>query len=394
MKFTGGGTQTLRATSGGGCNANFYALFVANTNLPIINNLYPNGVKLFQSTNQLSFAANSPAGIATNSIVVTVNGVDVSSSLVFGGFSTNRSVSFTGLQSYSNYVAVVTVTDLNGNFATTTVSFDTYTPPAFSWEAEDYDYNGGLFFDNPQTNAYAGLTNAVAEVDFHDVNGNSANAYRNVGGIGDTTSTEQTSDGLRNPYDSTGFADYNVGFFAPTAWFNYTRHYPAGSYNVYGRLACGNAAGTTIGLSEVTAGFGTSTQTTNFLGTFAVPFSGWQSYNYIPLRDGLGNLVKLALTGSTNTFKVENSGPQDCNVNFLMLVSQASPISLTALISGGNINISFQSQSGLSYQVEYKNNLTDVSWTSLGSLIVGDGTIKSLNDPTSGSHRFYRARIQ
>ena len=42
-------------------------------------------------------------------------------------------------------------------------SFDTISP-IYTWEAEDYDYNGGSTFDNPQTNAYVGQS-AVSGVD-------------------------------------------------------------------------------------------------------------------------------------------------------------------------------------------------------------------------------------
>jgi len=33
--------------------------------------------------------------------------------------------------------------------------------------------------------------------------------------------------------------------------------------------------------------------------------------------------------------------------------------------------ISFLTESGLNYQAQYKNNLTDVSWTLLGGIIPG-----------------------
>ena len=38
-----------------------------------------------------------------------------------------------------------------------TRSFDTFNPTNYTWEGEDFDYDGGQFIDNPQTNAYYGL---------------------------------------------------------------------------------------------------------------------------------------------------------------------------------------------------------------------------------------------
>jgi hypothetical protein len=106
----------------------------------------------------------------------------------------------------------------------------------------------------------------------------------------------------------------------------------------------------------------------------------------------------VPITGTTNTLKLQRTDPSeaipDVNVNFLMLVPLASPVVLTAAHVGANINISFQTTTGFNYQVQFKNNLTDATWTSLGALVVGDGTIKSASDPASGSSRFYRVNIQ
>ena len=90
------------------------------------------------------------------------------------------------------------------------------------------------------------------------------------------------------------------------------------------------------------------------------------------------------------------TGP-DVNVNFFMLVPAASPgqTSLTIARSGPNVNLSFLSQTGFSYQIQYKDNLTDPTWLPLGSPVTGDGTLKTTSDPTSGGQRrFYRLYIQ
>ena len=145
------------------------------------------------------------------------------------------------------------------------------------------------------------------------------------------------------------------------------------------------------------SGWGTTTQTTNLLGTFTVESTGWESYRFVPLRDGSGNLVTLTLNGSTNTLQVGNplGSGSDVNVNFLMLVPASSgSITLTASISGGTITISFPTQSGLSYQLLYKNSLTDPIWTPIGSPVSGNGAVQSVSDTVGGSKRFYRVQIQ
>ena len=392
VKVVGAGAQqTLRATSGGGNNANFYMLIEANTNQPTIVNVFPNGAAFFQATNKFAFTVNTAGGgtIATNNITVTLNGVALTGLQFTGSAATGWVVNYTNLVQNTNYVAAINVLDSNGNSASTTVSFDTFKPTYFTWEAEDYDYDNGQFFDNPQVDAYLGLS-AAADVDFHDSNVGGGYLYRPSG-----TATELTADTARTQFAGTN--DYNIGFFGTGEWGNYTRHYPGGSYNVWGRFACGDANGSSAFLSVVTSGWGTTSQTTNFLGLFTVPTTSWSSFGWIPLRDGNGNMAVVTFDGSTNTLNVTrnpNAPNADVNVNFLMLVPAKGPVKLTASPSGANVVISFLSQSGYSYQVEYKNNITDVGWTPLGSPIVGDGTVKSLSDPATGTHRFYHVVTQ
>jgi len=78
-----------------------------------------------------------------------------------------------------------------------------------------------------------------------------------------------------------------------------------------------------------------------------------------------------------------------------MLVPASSGlITLTATISGGNINISFPTQNGSSYQLLYKNNLTDLSWIPIGSPVPGNGSVQSVGDTVGLSSRFYRVQVQ
>lgn len=388
VKFQGGSLQTLRATSSGNVNANFYALIPANTNLPVINNVYPDGSMLFQPTNKLSFVVSSSAGIATNQVTVSLDGVMLTN-LVFTGSSASWNVSYTGLTLNSAHTATINVTDLNGNTANTTVKFDTFTPDYYTWEAEDYDYDGGKFFDNPQVDAYTNLS-AVADVDFHESNTGGTFTYRTSG-----TATDPSADLPRAKF--AGAYDFTIGFFGAGEWGNYTRTYPAGTYNVWGRFACGDANQSAALLSIVTGGWGTTEQTTNYLGTFLIPTSGWSSYGWVELTDALGTPQTITLNGSTNTLKLtrDPTAPYaDANVNFLMLIPVAPSISLDISVAGTSVQLKFTSQNGTNYQIEYKNDLDDAEWTPLGSAVAGDGTVKTVPDSTATGNRFYRLRVQ
>ena len=102
------GTNTLRLTAGngGGGNVDFLLFTPANTNLPTINNIYPNGTNMFQPSPTLSFVTGSPiaALISTNGVKVKltvtnllgqgfVTNLTATNGLTFSGTSPNFTVS-------------------------------------------------------------------------------------------------------------------------------------------------------------------------------------------------------------------------------------------------------------------------------------------------------------
>jgi hypothetical protein len=146
----------------------------------------------------------------------------------------------------------------------------------------------------------------------------------------------------------------------------------------------------------VTSGWGTTTQTTNLLGSFAIPDTGgWGTYQYVPLRDASGNLAMVTFNGSTNTLQlirpVDVPASGDVNVNFLML---APVFTTSASEVGTNLVVSFATLNGFKYQVQYQTNLTDPAWISVGSALPGNNAIQTVSDPIGAGTRFYRVQIQ
>jgi hypothetical protein len=189
-----------------------------------------------------------------------------------------------------------------------------------------------------------------------------------------------------------GGTDYCIGFFRGGSWVNYTRHYPAGTYYIVGRCAEGQSLSQPT-LARVTSGVGTTTQTLAPLGTFSVPPIGWGTWEWAVLKDNNGNPVKVRFDGSPVTLRYSGtavSGQPEVNTGFFMLAATIPDLIATASRSGGNILISFPTQTGFAYQVEYKNNLTDSSWTPLGSAVAGNGAVQSVSDSTPPGNRFYR----
>jgi hypothetical protein len=247
----------------------------------------------------------------------------------------------------------------------------------------DWDFNGGLYDTTGNglaPYAYIGdglpgdTTGGITNVDYA---GGDATAcpYRGPNGM----HQEVTSD-IPLPGYSVG-EDYDIGNFNSGQWANYTRSYPAGNYLVYGRLA-GYAMNTA--LSQVTAGWGTTTQTLKQLGTWVANPGGWQSWTWVPLQNN-GAPVILSLAG-TNTLRVTSGG--NCNANYFMLLP-VQGINISAVKSGNNTAVSFPTKAGVSYSVYSTTSLIGGTW-SLVATVPGNGSVKLVNDPISGGSRYYK----
>jgi hypothetical protein len=319
------GQNTFRITTGGGANANFYLFVPANTNLPLISGVYPDGTVLFQPTNKLVFTATSPTTtINTNSIHLSLNGTDVSSNLTFSGGPSVWHVTYPGLQLSQSYTVVIRVTDANGSTAASTLHIDTWNP-TFQFEAEDFDFDGGSFIDNavPTTGAANNsYYNRIGQYNIDEYNGTATPPYAGASADnyrpGDPIATTRITDAARAQFVQAGALDYNVGFLGGGFWENYTRTWPAGTYNVYARMASGIGSTIHIRLDDVTAGFGTTKQLVTNLGTFNCPGTGgYSAYLYVPLLDKYGNYANVTLGGQeTLRSTVDNA----VNINFYMLV--------------------------------------------------------------------------
>lgn len=412
------GTNTFRAVDlidpgSFGMNINFYMLTAPRTDLPRVDSVYPDGSVLMQATNTLSFVASSPTyGLNTSNIVVTLNGNNVSSGLVFSGSSTSWNVSYPGLQLNTNYTAVISITDSNAQNHTTTVNFDTFSSSYYTWEAEDFDFDpasspvsngsGLRYIDNPvptsapATNSYFGQTgNSGIDESTIFFNVLGTYLYRN---LSDFVSTEVTSDTPRQKYQDAQVAqlnpsinDYDVNRWTNSAWINYTRTFPAGNYRLYGRLSAGNGA-FNLTCSQVTSGFGTSSQTTTQLGNFKGTGASFATWQYVPLiNTNTGLPVTLSL-GGVETLQM--TGDYNENANFFMLVPLLpNSVALSVSVSGSSVQLTFPTQSGYTYAVQYKTNLTDVNWTQLGSSVSGDGSTQLVPDTLGAGNRFYRLAI-
>jgi len=425
-----GGTNTVRVqvVQGGNPNLDSFLIVPAFTiPTPILVSSYPNSVQPFEPTNKFVFTVGQGGGsaITAGGVQLILNGTDVTSQVSFTSTATNWTGAI-AIATNAVYAAVINVTNSTHLSSSFVINFDTFTQNNYMWEAEDFDFNGGSFIDDPQPtgdftvgpsgystgtlqpNSYWGYpggdpdNQAISGVDFSNSVSGPPVEYRPADIIG----TQVASDFLRAKFTNSAallndpnIGDFNIGYFNPGMWLNYTHNYPQGNYYIYGRIACGNGAYTNAPLSLVTGGWGTPNQTTSLLGTFTDtnPPVGWQTYEWVPLQDANGNMVAVPLNGSTNTIRLGCATSGSINVNFLMLVpapTSALPLQLTIAKSGSQVSISFQTQIGHTYNVLSTASLNfPITW-STNSTVSGTGSVQAVQDAISGAAKFYRVAIQ
>lgn len=332
-----------RQILGGGGSAQFDDMSLDQTagNLPpSIVNLAPDGTQIFNlAAAGLTFTGTSTTtNIYAGGVQVILNGLDVSSSLgITGSGTANVGVSYNALQADRIYSVVVNLTDGAGFTVTKSVLFDTFKTNNFVWEAEDYDFDAGQSFNNPTNTSYLAPNSyfgrpGTPDVDWHESGswgGNSGQAYRESG-VG--PGVEWASDAPRAKFVAAqaldpDVHDYDVGWVSGLNgdWMNFKRTIPAGSYNIYCRLASGAAGNQRCQLGIVTSGQGTTSQTVDTLGIATIAGgAGWQAWQWAPLLDAGGNLVKLDVANTSDiTFRASADG---CNMNFFMLAAARTDI--------------------------------------------------------------------
>ena len=376
------GKQTLRVTAGGNVLPNFFMLVAAQADVPSLSNVYPTGKHPFEYTNTFSFTVTSfGSSFPANGIRVILDGYDLSSNLVITGSASTKNVVLPSVLPNAIHVAITTVTNSLGHGIAVTNHFDTFSEANYMVETEDFDYGGGQFLDNVIPDSYFGF-DAATNIDYqHTALIDELFKYRTAGIPEDLLGQH---DWLRSNFVYWGGIDYVLTFFAANDWANYTRVYPAGTFYAYIRSSGDGPF--SMYLDQVVSGAGTVNQVTKRFGHFGGVGKDYNTFDWVPLTDnGLAAPAVVKLNGVT-TLRLTTDG--NCNPNYFMLVP-ASGITLAARASAGNTVLSFPSQTGVAYRVFYRTNLTAGNWTLLTS-VLGNGGVKSVSDPSTGTSRFYR----
>lgn len=162
----------------------------------------------------------------------------------------------------------------------------------------------------------------------------------------------------------------------------------------------GNVLSNTLVSASNTNAAGNGWTSVAFIKDFAPDYSSFNSIT-VPLTPGAFSIQLNTVNDPARhvQYGFETVGP---NVwvtdvapfgNVVIANTAVLPTSITPSQSGGNVNLSFPTQLGKVYTVQYKNLLTDPTWSTLTTT---NGTAANvvISDSASGGQRYYRLSIQ
>ncbi len=158
------------------------------------------------------------------------------------------------------------------------------------------------------------------------------------------------------------------------------------------KLTSGPTAGdTNIVLGFFDGGRGNGTATDIY---FTVTNSGYYPMRLLYYQAGSGGNVEFySLSNNVPILINDPSNPNSIKA-FLPPAALAGVTLFNPARSGNTVTFSFLTQASHTHYVEYKNDVTDVSWTPLQT-VTGNGSITNITDASaSGSSRFYHVRTQ
>lgn len=386
-----GGTQTLRVWVDEG-DFDWFAL------IPTTEPTSPPGVVSADPTNG-GGALDIPAINVTlsdilnelkinfSTIKISVDGADVTSTATITDTAVGATVSFTPATAFASGVHTYSVTfrDSGGTDRTYNATFTVINNPGnFVIEAEDFNYDSGQTKAEAsvmplQSGLYDGLS-AVHDVDYHlTANTPDSNQYR-LGENPNTPITPQNGDLDRGPFNVA--SNYRIGWVDTGEWYNYTRTFPAGAYNVYAAIS--KDGGTMGGRLGVVDSATTATQNVTEVGTFQAPASpGWGISRFVTLRDTAGNPAVVTLSGTKTIRYTADFGNGDLDFLIFVPTGAVDEVRISGISRSGNqVTITWTGGGTL----ETSPVVTGGTWTSTGD---SDG---SYTTAASEAAAFFRVR--
>jgi regulation of enolase protein 1 (concanavalin A-like superfamily) len=295
-----------------------------------------------------TFTVKSMQGVPTSKLVFKVNGEDKSSALTFTGTDAVRQYTYAGpFVANMIYKFEITATDAEGIVSTVPISWDTFKQDNFLIEAEDFNYDSGKYNDNPGIGSLSPYISAIGTplIDEYDPVTGGNHDYRpydtdtQTGELiaTKTMPNEVIRKAYADAYDNGNgdplAIDYAVGWIDSATWLNYTRTFPAGTYQMSARIASSGGYG--LRFDWVTSSPTVANQTTFPFGTMtgpAVSPGTTEIFGFAPLTDAFGTQVVQRFTAGVKTMRF-NKVSGDVDLNFFQFVSVADPGVLTPYVS-------------------------------------------------------------
>ncbi len=100
-----------------------------------------------------------------------------------------------------------------------------------------------------------------------------------------------------------------------------------------------------------------------------------------------------ALSDSSGNLSITYSGDGAVEGDINGFQIQTAQFKIDVSFTGTNLLMSFPTQLGLTYQFQWKNNLTDPKWTRFGDVVSGNGSVQIVTNPITAIRRVYRLQI-
>lgn len=388
---------------------------------PIISSLNPQNEIFVPPGSGISFNVSSPSGhiINTNAVHLVSNGVDVSKSLTFTGnnasnTSSNLNVFFNGLQSNTAYNVSITVTDLLGFAASVNTYFETtwlgVQAPTYLWEAEDWDFNSGMYYDNPGLCNAPGGANCyfgVVGVQFTDEYSTAPPPDQFYRGAADGIGTKPSGDYSRPNLFAAGRTDYAINPFIGdplydigAEWVNYTRDWPASTNWIVGRFANGDGSAGSVQVSLINPGVSTNVAGTFTMNPYPPSDPSYTAYQFVYLvqTNGSGQPAPVVLNGK-ETLQMTSGG--NMLPTFFMLVPAILDLPyLTGLYPTGKHPFEYTNAlsftvttSGATFPANGIQVILDGNNVSSGLVITGPGSSNNVVYPYLAPNEMHTAVI-
>ncbi|MBX3731144.1 MAG: hypothetical protein KF791_00970 [Verrucomicrobiae bacterium] len=275
----------------------------------------PGSIRLPASA-QVTFRAVDDQPLPDGGFRVILNGQEftVATGLSLSDPGTTRTATLGGLEADRTYVGRIEVSDAAGTLRTVPLWFDTFSAAVRMVEAEDYNFDGGGYLNDPERvpegsgewpNAYNDRI-GMPDVDFRDTRAvpNGANTmYRTA----DPVRMQRALDNRRRDLfnNDLDIFDYEIGDLAAGEWMQYTRDFDAGSYEVYLRQSIINLERADSVLELVVGDPAQPEPAVRLLGSFLGEQTGFTARN-VPLTDGTGQIRSVVRLEGRTTLRLRH----------------------------------------------------------------------------------------